>query len=249
MSSIQLPMPHPSDVASLVESLANKAAEGRPLLATDLLRESLDGALVTGNVFVDALAIDNTLSQPADMDEDGVGGGLNYIVVVMQRACTRRGSTELTKEQESIYRYAHLLQKYWIGGNLKFLKLDHREEWGETEQRLRRLNKPLDEGLETPAQILTALNLGWCLERLQAVHKTYGRVLGLGELTDDLAKHAAAWNEALNNFLSGVNFHHAKDPKIQELFIAPYEAALEAGRERRREAAEKRTAKKNDEAI
>lgn len=249
MSSIQLPMPHPSDVPSLVESFANKAAEGRPLLATDLLRESLDGALVKGNGFANALSFNKTLSQPADFDTDGVWGGFNHITVGMQKACTRRGPTDLTEEQERIYRYAHHLQKYWIGGNLKFLRFDHREEWRESEMRLRRLNEPLAEGLETPAQIIKVLHLDWLLERLQAVHKTYGRVLGLGELTDDLAKSAAAWNEALNNFLSGVNFHHANDPKIHALFIAPYEAALEAGRERRRKELEKRKEKKNNEAI
>lgn len=244
MSTNTFLMPQLSDVPSLVETYRNNADQGRPLLANEDLCLSFDDMLVSGEAVVRFTSTDETYTQPADFDLDDVWGGLNQTCIGIQRMCTRRGPTSLTSNQEEYFKLAHQLQQHWIGEDLNFLKLPYKEEWRESQLRLIRVHEVMGEGLQTPAQALTALGLGWTLERLQAVHKTYGRVLGLGEFTEGEEALVAKWEKALDHFLSGIKYLHSKDPKVCALFLGPYETALSLGRERRRIALAKRAAKK-----
>ena len=244
MSTSTFLMPQLPDVLSLVEIYKNNAEQGRPLLANKDLGLAFDSVLESGEAVVHFISIDETYTQPADFDLDDVWGGLNQAVVGIQRMCTRRGPTSLTTNQEEFFRLAHQIQQYWIGGDLKFLKLPYNEEWRESQIRILRINEAMSEGLLTPTEALTAIGLGWTIERLLAVHKTYGRVLGLGERTESEDAIVVTWEKALDHFLSGIKYHHGKDPKVCALFLGPYETALSLGRDRRRAALAKRAAKK-----
>jgi hypothetical protein len=239
MSHSSLAMPHPLEVPALIETYKENIKAGRGRLADDVLRGHLDRVMAGGAALALALALDEEQSQPADVDLDTCWGGTKGLIVSMERMCTRRGPTPLTPEEVERAQRASRLLQHWIGGDLRFLKLRYIAQWRESDLRLKRLDEPMAQGMETPRQAMSGLGLEWALARLVAAHTTYGRTLGLGTATDDAA--LAAWEADLERLILGVKYHHADDPTTLNLFIAPYDAALEEGLTRRRHAKDLRS--------
>jgi hypothetical protein len=245
MSTARYQIPDPADTRGLVATWHGNAAQGHLIFADQDLKNRLNDALSDGDAVVALIANNEKLSKPADIDEDNVFGGTSGMIDCTARILTVRGPTPLTADQEARAKTAAQLQQHWIGGNLRFLTLNYAAEWRECDIRIKNLDNPMSIGLPTPRQALTALGLDWTIERLQAVHQTYSQALGFAGLNDDVSKKFDAWESALNRFLTGLTYHHEKNPEIQALFFAPYEVALEAGRARRRQANERRAAAKN----
>ncbi len=232
-SALPYQMPDPREIPALVGTLHGNAEKGGHLLA-DALKPDLNALLTSGDAMTELLTVDEKLNRPADADEDNVFGGTGEILSGTVRVLTTRGLTPLTDAQKKVADLAVKLQKHWIGDNTRFLTLKYSEEWRECNDRVRLLDKPMPDSQETPRQAFSALGLDWAVERMEAVHATYGRVLGFAGLDDSGLKKLAAWEKALKRFLSGLGYHHSDDAEIQSLFFAPYQNAIEEGRARRR---------------
>lgn len=235
-------MPDPQELPALVESYSHVASR-RDLLAHDTLRADFDHMLTAGQALVRLLALDEKLAQPADFDNDAAWGGVRALVSATARLCTRRGPCPLDEAQTLRAQRAAQLEAHWIGDNLKFIQGRYPAQWREGQLRFERLDAPMAEGLETPRQALEGLGFTWALERLQATHAAYGRALGLTDLTADQAAAFNTWEGALAHFLSGLAYHHGRDPATYAVFMSPYEAALQEGRLRRRNLKDLREAK------
>lgn len=244
MQNTQFQMPHPFEVHSLVETYTKITPAELARLANNDLRTNFGTAVTNGQGVVRLLSIDGSLTRPADYDLDGAWGGLDDLTAGTLRILTVRGPSPLDQDEEARFKYAQHLKDYWIGPSLKFLQFVHASEWRESQTRLTRLDEPMHDNLETPRQAIIALGFEWALKRLQATHATYGRVLGLSELSEDDTKKLDAWEAALDHFLFGLKYHHRNDPEVLGIFLKPYENAIDIGRQRRRHEQEKRDAKK-----
>ena len=245
-ADFQSQMPDPLDVPVLVKKLHDSNTDE----ATALLESEPMGAkpltqlLTTSDDLMSILVVDESKIPPEDYDMDGGWGGTDATLGGLERIFTRRGSTPLLAEEEQARQRASLLRDKWIGGNLKFLLLTYADEWREGDFRLKRLDTPMGEDLETPRQALEGLGLGLVLGRLQRLHNTYGLVLKMGVAHQEVEDKLNAFYAALDHFLSGLRFHFKGNELAKKLFLVPYEEALEAGRVRRKKIVAQRKARK-----
>jgi hypothetical protein len=233
MNNTQNAMPDLLDVPALVQRLGLNTQAVKDQLATDALRAALQEALANGEVIVRLLAGDQSKTRPADIYADRGWGGLDRVLLGIEQVCAEGGPTPLSDEDAARLRRASLLRAHWIGGDLKFLTLAYPDQWREGELRLSRLDAPLRPDGESAREALAGLGLTWALERLQRLHKTYGDTLGITSAGDLTPQQLTAWEDALDALLSGVHFHHRRDPDIYAAIFNPYEDALAASRARR----------------
>lgn len=242
----QFQMPDPLDMPVLIEKYQNNDTDE----VTALLKSSPMGTepwgrtLTSGSDLMSILAMSKNDVRPADHDLDGGWGGLDETLGGLERMYTRRGPTPVLEEEELVRQRAELLRNKWIGGNLKFLLLPYADEWRESDLRLKRVDLPMGEGLETPREALEKIGQGLALGRLQRLHSTYGLVLKLGVAQLEIEARLRAFKEALDHFLSGVRFHFKGHALAQTLFWLPYEESLEAGSTRRKKIQAQRKARK-----
>ncbi|MCK6511695.1 hypothetical protein L6R29_17205 [Myxococcota bacterium] len=225
------------EFVALYKNYKDHYEEIRAFLSGDV-SDSFEVAMQSGEVLMGMVSVSAPKAKEVDRLADRAWTSLSRSLEAWEHSFVEDEHIPLMKEEVERRGLARALRAGLVGGDLRFLRMQYHDQWRESERRLLRLDTQTVNG-KTYREALEGLQLGLMVRRLERIHEAYGRALGIKD-ANKAVEQMEVWEGAFFHFLHGLHFKHRErteaNQTLFDLVMKPYEAALERGLERRRQA-------------
>jgi hypothetical protein len=220
------------DVPAIHRRQQKAVAETAALIAVAALQADLTQWLRSGDALVQQLAQRQTKARAVDISTDRAWGGIKRVLEGIQRMFAQDAAIPLTEEEAARAALAVEVERALIGDSLAFLKLSMLNQWREMDQRLRRLDEPLQSG-PTLREALAALGLSLAVARLERLHVAYTHAVGLSDEEEALKRALLTWEDGLEQLEGGIRYFVKDQPQRDAVFSALHAPFIKTVEERK----------------